>query len=148
VTDKASGEFIGVIGEYTQVVGRNFKLPDYVAGFEVDTDALFRAATNSQVSYMPLSRFPSVERDISFRVASSVSYADVMAAATAALEGAGLETSLTPLDIYQPEDGETKTITLRVSLTPFDRTLTSDDASTVMNQISKQVSDTTGATVA
>lgn len=148
VTDKASGEFIGVIGEYTQVVGRNFKLPDYVAGFEVDTDALFRAATNSQVSYMPLSRFPSVERDISFRVANSVPYADVMAAATAALEGAGLETSLTPLDIYQPEDGETKTITLRVSLTPFDRTLTSDDASTVMNQISKQVSDTTGATVA
>jgi phenylalanyl-tRNA synthetase beta chain len=147
LTDAASGEFIGILGEYTEAVTRNFKLPEYAAGFEIDTEALLRVTAIVPGSYTPLSRYPGTERDISFRVGTGTSYADIVAAAAKALDGSGLKTSITPLDIYQPESGESKTVTIRIKLTPLNRTLTSDDASDIMSQVAASVTASTGASV-
>ncbi len=147
VTDRATGDFIGIVGEYTSAVSRNFKLPDCTAGFELDTEALLGLSTKVPGGYTALSRYPGTERDISLRVGTDVPFADIVSAVTAALEDSGLETSVTPLGIYQPEDGESKTVTIRIGLTPSDRTLTGDDVAGVMSKVAEKVTKDTGASV-
>jgi phenylalanyl-tRNA synthetase beta chain len=147
VSDKATGDFVGVVGEYKKAASRNFKLPDRAAGFELDTEALIRACAKVSGDYIPLSRYPGTERDISFRVETGVPFADIVSAVTAALEGNGLETCVIPIGIYQPEDGASKTATIRISLTPSDRTLTGDDVAVVMRQVAEKVTEATGASV-
>ncbi|MFA5172708.1 MAG: hypothetical protein WC426_14190, partial [Sulfuriferula sp.] len=58
-----------------------------------------------------------------------------------------LDTVVTPLDIYQPDDGETKNITLRIRLTSSERTLNGDEVTDVMKQVSDHVANQLGATV-
>ncbi len=147
VTDKASGEYIGIIGEYKAAVKKAFKLSDQVAGFELDPRALHSASGAAGNSYQPLSRYPSTERDICFQVPQKVNYAQVNQAANEALRVSGLGTVVTPLDIYQPESGDTKNITLRIRLTATDKTLTGDEVSAVMNNVTQSVTSKLGATV-
>lgn len=148
VTDMKTGDFIGVVGEYAQVVSRNFKLPDSAAGFELDTEALLNSIERSASTYKPLSRYPGTERDISFRVKTDVPYGDITTAIAHAFGTDSLAASVIPLDIYQPEDGGSKTVTVRISMTPFDRTLTGDDVAGIMSRVAERVVEATGASVA
>lgn len=145
--DAKSGQPIGIIGEYKKSVAKNFKLPDYVAGFELMTEGIAMALKRKVPDYRPLSRYPSTERDICFQVKRTVTYAQIIDSATDALAKSGLETALSPLDIYQPEDGEGKNITLRIRLTSHDKTLTSDEVAGVIGEVASAVGTATGATV-
>ena len=147
VTDVASGEFIGIIGEYKQSVTRQFKLPSYVAGFEIGPEALRRATEKLGYRYSPLSRYPGTERDICFQVPSTVEYQEVYDAVQSALSEVLLETSITPIDIYQPDSKETKNITLRISLTAHDRTLNGDEVTEIIDIVTAAVTSQTGARV-
>ena len=147
VTDRATGEYIGIIGEYKATVKKAFKLEGAVAGFELDPRAALKAAESATNGYVPLSRYPSTERDISLQVNRSVSYAQVKNAALSGLESTNVHTEVTPIDFYQPESGETKNITLRVRINSSEKTLTADDAADVMRQMAESVISTLGATV-
>jgi phenylalanyl-tRNA synthetase beta subunit len=63
------------------------------------------------------------------------------------LETIELESNISPVDIYQPEDGNTKNITIRVKLTSYDHTLTSDEVASVINSITDTVIQKTQATI-
>ncbi|MDB5176830.1 MAG: pheT [Candidatus Saccharibacteria bacterium] len=139
VSDSASGEYIGIIGEYRSTVKKAFKLTDYTAGFELDPHALHQTANNIGTSYQPTSRYPSTERDICFQVNQNVSYAQVKQATEDGLKFSDIDTVVTPLDIYQPDDADTKNITLRIRLNPSDRTLNGDEVTSVMKQVSDHV---------
>lgn len=148
VIDVRSGQPIGVIGEYKKAVARNFKLPVYTAGFELLPEAIDLALKhNSTHSYSPLSRYPSTERDICFQVNEAVTYGQVTDAAKDALVDIALETIITPIDIYQPADGTTKNITLRIRLTAHDRTLTGDEVTSIIANVADQVTAATSAEV-
>lgn len=147
VTDKKTDTFLGIVGEYKKSVARAFKLPSYVAGFEVSSPALLEATQKLTSSYTPLSRYPSMEHDICFQVAREVAYRAVADSAASTLTDSSLEISIIPIDIYQPTDGLTKNITLRLKLTAHDRTLTSDEASAVATTVITNVVATTKATV-
>lgn len=142
----STGQVLGVIGEYKANVARAFKLP-YAAGFELDTDALLAACRQIRPSYKPLSRFPGTERDICFQVNQAVTYAQVIDAATEALKASGLETGILPIDIYQGEGEEAKNVTIRISMTAYDRTLTSDEANEVVEAVTTYVIERTAARV-
>lgn len=146
-TDAHSGEVIGIVGEYKKPVARGFKLPDFAAGFELRSDALLLAVQSANAQYTPLSRYPSLERDICFKVNSGVAYAEVAAPVEAALESSGLETNYWPIDIYQPADKRTRNFTFRIKLTASDRTLTSQEAAAVMGSVARAVSAETSAIV-
>lgn len=133
----------GVVGEYKQNVKRAFKLPDSAAGFEVH-QAIVVAP---RVDYKPLSKYPSTDRDICFRVAKDVQYDDIIAAASSLLDTLSLETEVTPVDIYQPADGATKNITIRLKLTSPEKTLTADEIEQVEIKVTSAVSAATNATV-
>lgn len=139
VTDKKTDTFIGIVGEYKKSVSRAFKLPGYAAGFEIGSLRLLDAVQKLTSSYRPVSRFPSVERDICFQVASSVSYSQIVDSAMASLHEAELESSVEPVDIYQAEGADHKNITIRLKLTAYDRTLTGDEASELVGQVITRV---------
>lgn len=147
VTDTISGEQLGVVGEYRKSVIRNFKLPDYVAGFEFDVNAVLRAFSITKDSYKPSSRYPSTDRDVCFMVLGDTTYKSVADAATEALRVSKLEYKVSPVDIYEPEDANTKNITIRINLTAHNKTLTGDDVNNVMADVIKAVIQATNATV-
>jgi phenylalanyl-tRNA synthetase beta chain len=147
VTDKKTGTFLGIVGEYKKSVVRAFKLPEYVAGFEVGTSALADAVQKLKSSYSPLSRYPSTERDICFRVDQHVAYGDIITAAEQALSNLTLETAISPVDIYQPKDAITKNATVRIRLTSHEKTLTSEEVTNVINTVAGSVTAQTKATV-
>jgi phenylalanyl-tRNA synthetase beta chain len=147
VTDKKTDTFLGIVGEYKKSVARGFKLPDNTAGFEISSLALAQAVAKLPSSYTPISRYPSTDRDICFKVATDVTYQQIVTAGEQALSEFGLETHISPVDIYQPEASITKNITIRVRLTSFDKTLTGDEAARVIEAVITAVTAQTQAIV-
>jgi len=147
VTDRKTDTFLGIVGEYKKSVARAFKLPEYAAGFEIGSIPVLEAVQKLTSSYRPISRYPSVERDICFQVASETAYQHVLDATNRALKGVGLETIVTPIDIYQAESSMTKNITLRMTLTSHEKTLTGDEVNEMVAGVVQAVTLATGATV-
>lgn len=147
VWDAGTGERIGVVGEFRRSVQKAFKLPEGTAGFEIAPRAVLKLMENKAPAYRPLSKYPGTERDVCFQVASDVVYQTVFDATREAIEASGLVTSVAPVDIYQPEAGKTKNITLRVGLGSYDKTLTAEEANKVMQTVIKKVTEMTGGTV-
>jgi phenylalanyl-tRNA synthetase beta chain len=139
VIDKATQAVLGVIGEYKKSVQKAFKLPEYTAGFEIDPRAVLVSVQSLGIQYRPLSRYQGTERDICFQVASSVQYASVVDPAIEVLSELSLVTKLSPVDIYQPEDGETKNITIRIAVASYEKTITNEEVTAVIDQVIQKV---------
>lgn len=147
IVDTTSGQSIGIVGEYKTGTMRNFKLPEYTAGFELLTEGIQLALAHRGNDYTPISRYPSAERDICFQVAAATPYQQIVDAAWAVLDTALLETEISPLDIYQANGSETKNVTIRLRLTSHERTLAGDEVAAVVEKVSTSVTAATGATV-
>lgn len=139
IIDRETKQRIGVIGEYKKSVQKAFKLPEYTAGFEIDPRELLKIAQQSGIHYQPLSRYPGTERDICFQVEQHVSYATITAAVEETLSQSALIWSVSPLDIYQPEDGVTKNITIRISLTSYEKTMTNEEVTEIISNVIDRV---------
>jgi phenylalanyl-tRNA synthetase beta chain len=147
VHDRVSGEYIGIVGEYRKSVQKAFKLPEYVAGFEIDPRGIENATIQNGLRYAPLSRYPSTERDVCFQVTQSVTYADIVDAAQRVLAASELTSSVEPVDIYQPDDTDVKNITVRIKLVSHQRTLAAEEINTVIDEVITKVSEATQAIV-
>jgi len=133
--------FVGVIGEFRNAVRKGFKLPDHSAGFELFQSYLLKQQPKV---YTPLSRFPSVTQDISLRVASSVPHDALFNIARDALKAEQPKQTtmhLETMGIYQPEESDTKTITLRLKVSSYERTLTDSEVTTYLDTIATSTSD-------
>lgn len=131
------GEFIGELGEFTLTAKNNLKLPEFVAGFELDVNQLLKLSRPRH--YVAISRFPSTDQDISLQVANSVSYGEVYNCVWQVLgtakEAHGYSFQITPVDIYWPDEADHKNITLRVKLSHDNRTLVTGEVNTLMEEI-------------
>ena len=146
VTDEKTSERIGIIGEYTSSVRKALKLTDKVAGFEIDPWSLLKALSVKSVTYVPLSKYPSTERDICFKVSSDITYASLKSVVDSALSSSDMKVSVSPIDIYQSEQ-QTKNITFRIVLTSLQKTLTGDEISQKIDEFTHAVTTELGATV-
>ena len=138
--------FIGIIGEFKSQVRKALKLPEYCAGFELDTHALLPFI--GMPTYQPLSRFPSTSQDISLKAAATVSYNELLETVTASLDeqANGLYITTEPVSIYQAEtEPDTKTTTFHITFTSYDRTLTDDDVTPHMEYVAKRAQTKLGA---
>ena len=147
VIDQASGQPIGIVGEYKKSVIKNFKLTGQVAGFELLPEGLALALNFESAPYTPLSRFPSAERDICFEVDQSVSYALIVDTIRQAQYEEGISVDVGPVDIYQSAESDKKRITVRVRAVSNKSTLTADTVTTIIEQATTLVIDVTGAVV-
>ncbi len=147
VIDAKTEQVLGIVGEYKKAVQKAFKLPEYTAGFELNPRKIYESFEAVGVNYQPLSRYPGTERDICFQVSNETTYAQIAQTAQDALRESGLITSLEPLDIYQPEDGTTKNITVRIKLASYDKTLTNEEVTAVVERVINTVTDVTDGKV-
>ena len=139
-----NGDKLGIVGELSQAVRRNFKLPDYTAAFSLDVEKLqVCLAENREYNYRPLSCYPSTTRDISLKMQSAVDYASVYACAEeVAKKHRELQISITPIAIYQPKDDDsTKTVTLSVKFTSAERTLADKDTAPIIEEIAAMAAE-------
>lgn len=137
-----NGDIVGLVGELKQSVIKNFKLPQYISAASIDIDILQKnISKNIGDSYHPLSKFPSTRRDISIEIDLAVSYKDVLNVVKNSLQKQDDEfISISLVDIYRAKDSSLKTITLNISMTNYNRTLTATDASRIIENINKAVS--------
>ena len=137
-----NGDIVGLVGELKQSVIKNFKLPQYISAASIDIDILQKnISKNIGDSYHPLSKFPSTRRDISIEIDLAVSYKDVLNVVKNSLQKQDDEfISISLVDIYRAKDSSFKTITLNISMTNYNRTLTATDASRIIENIKKAVS--------
>ena len=146
VIERNSGQAIGIIGEYTGAVRNNFKLPEYSAGFELFTEGLMLASEKSILKYKPLSRYPSIERDVCFEVSSQTTYRSVVDAISGQLSQSEISFEIDPVDIYQSEESS-KRVTVRIRLVPYESTLTGDEANSLIDETASQVATQINATI-
>ena len=137
-----NGDIVGLLGELKQSVIKNFKLPQYISAASIDIDILQKnISKNIGDSYHPLSKFPSTRRDISIEIDLAVSYKDVLNVVKNSLQKQDDEfISIRLVDIYRAKDSSFKTITLNISMTNYNRTLTATDASRIVENINKAIS--------
>lgn len=143
VIDSNSGSVLGVVGEYKKSVQKAFKTPEFTAGFEIDPRQLLESVNAVGVQYRPLSRYPGTERDICFQVKQAINYGEIVKSAEQFLAETGLIVTVSPLDIYQPEGGDTKNVTIRVSLVSYEKTMTNEEATAVIDGLINTVIEKT-----
>jgi len=143
VFDAKSGVYLGVVGEYRKAVQKTFKLPEYTAGFEINPRALHEAVSQVGYLYQALSRYPSTERDITFQTPADVSFQTIVNEATNALSESDLITSVEPLGIYQAEGSDEKNNTVRIKLVSYNKTLTNEEVTAVIDGVISRVLEAT-----
>lgn len=142
------GQALGMIGELDARVQKAFKLPEHTAAATIWIDQLLALSGGKfEASYRPLSRYPGSERDICFQVEKGVAYGQIIQATDQELSSHDYIYSLTPVDIYQPGADSVKNITIRINLTSYSHTLTSQEVTQVVDQVIERVSAATGARV-
>ena len=128
---------IGAVGELKQQVVKNFKLPQYTAAFTLLFDELQQILSQSHRSYEPLSRFPSIRRDISIKSPDGISFAEISALIDQALsevaDDINAESQL--MTIYKPELENTKTTTFRLTFTSYKKTLTDKNIEPIISSV-------------
>jgi phenylalanyl-tRNA synthetase beta subunit len=137
---KSDGKLLGIVGEFKSSVRKNLKLPEYCAGFELDI--LMLEEYQKPLQYQKLSKFPHTEQDVSLKVAQDVSYKELTSVINTVLFGAqkehGYQSVLAPLDIYEAKDAKSKHIAYRITLTHFDRTLTTEEVNKLLDEVAAE----------
>ena len=150
VVKTAAGAVLGIVGELKPSVRRSFKLPEYTAAATIAVDHVHQSLTDGGRSYQPLSRFPKVTQDISLKVGSNINYAELYQAVYSELARSVSpkthQFSLSPVSIYQPElTSDTKTVTLRLEIVSFERTLTDKDVTGLLDAVAATTAESLGA---
>ncbi len=139
-------ERIGVVGEYKRAVAKAFKLPERVAGFEIDLEKFAVVAKKASVTYAPLSKYPSVERDICFAVSSDVSYASLYASVAGVQFDNDIVCEIEARDIFARNE-TTKNITFRLRFTPYHKTLNGNEIAELVERVAAAANASTQAQV-
>ena len=99
------GQRLGIVGEFKNSVKRNLKLADYLAGFELDMDAVLGLAQDKSKV-----RPYEVKNKEDITLATEKTYAEALAEVRAEHEDA----VITPVGIYQAAGSEQKNITFHL----------------------------------
>lgn len=140
-----NGESIGYVAEPSAATRKALKLPSFVALLELDTKQLLKFA-GGESAYRPISRFPKVQQDISLRVNSDQTFAEVLSVIDEALAGqvdSQVYYNLSPLDIYQKDDN--RHITLRLEIASFAKTMVSAEVNNLLDRAAESAKAKLGA---
>lgn len=129
--------FVGVLGELQHSVRTSLKLPFATAAFEVDTAALHEAQSGQ--IYQPISKFPKIYQDVSFKLSAGIVYADVQRVVEDVLAAQEhMQSEVKPLDVYQPsQDASSKHIAFRVVAWSEEKTMTNQELTGVIAQVAQ-----------
>ena len=139
------GEFpIGWLGELHPQIAKELNLSSSVFLFELE---FAQAFAGKSLVYKPISRFPSVRRDLAIVVDEALPLAVLRENVT--FSASGLLSELRVFDVYRGPNVETgrKSIALGLILQDSSRTLTDEDADAVVAQVVARLRDVLSATI-
>jgi phenylalanyl-tRNA synthetase beta chain len=143
----SGGSVIGWVGEIHPLAARAFEADAPVVAFELDVEALLKAAQPSR-PYVDVPTFPAVEIDQAFVVAEDVTHEKMCQVMTSA--GGKLLESVALFDVYRDAQrvGEgKKSVAYSLTYRAQDRTLTSEEVQKQHDKLVKKVCAATGAEV-
>ena len=143
---QVNGRRIGAFGELRHSTATNFKLDLMVSACEISLDPLIDAPHQLSVD-LHLSRFPSVERDLTLKVSADIAFGRVDQALEESLSRQGIYYTLSPLSIYQASPtADTKNLSFHLRFSRPDKTLDSTEISAIIDTIAKDLA-AVGATI-
>lgn len=102
------GEIVGVVGEFKNSVRLEFKLAEYLAGFELDLDKILTKANDKKEIYIGKTE----KRDLT--IETNDTYGVVVEKIDKVLAKYNTKAEITPSSIYQPEGGAEKHISVHI----------------------------------
>jgi phenylalanyl-tRNA synthetase beta chain len=141
------GGYIGCVGELRESVVKGFKLPKYTAAalLSIDGPSFYEENRDINEVYTPLSKYPQTSQDITFKTDISVPFSEIQGHIKACLKDVPMQWELETLSIFQPKDSSTKNTSFRLTLSHFERTLTTKEVSKLVKDISWQLHQTINA---
>ena len=135
---------LGVVGEVHPRVREKFEISGSVYLFELDLP-LLASMIETQKTYIPLPRFPSVVRDIAIVIDSMVTHRQVIEA----IRSFPLIDDVSLFDVYSGEQVPTgkKSLAYRITFQSPNKTLTDDAVNAIMKQIVSRLEKDHGATL-
>ncbi len=129
------GTIIGVVGELHPSLADRVGLKARIMLFEMDMRDIQKSASKQVSRFIPISKFPSVMRDVAPRVTLNIPYEDLKSAVLSAHVELLEDIKLT--DIFQgsPLPEGMKSCTLSLTFRSSDRTLTESEITEGMNKI-------------
>jgi phenylalanyl-tRNA synthetase beta chain len=138
-----SDKILGVVGEFKPEVKSGLKLPAYTAGFEIAIGSLRGTKING---YTKLSRYPSVQQDISLKVPTKTPYGEIYNLLLEQLEAIeDVKFAFEPLDIYQGEDKAHKNLTFRLTIASYEKTMTAPEVNKLLDYLAAKAHEKFGA---
>ncbi len=136
---KLGSDVLGIVGEFNAKTRKALKLPKSTAGFELTITRLLEA--NKFIAYKALSKYPSVQQDISLQVPKDLSFGKLSQFLRDNLEVSNdLQWHLEPIDIY--EKAEDKHVTFRLTIASSDRTLKADEVNSMLDDLAEKAKTT------
>jgi phenylalanyl-tRNA synthetase beta chain len=135
---------VGWLGEVHPQVAKAINLPAPAFLFELEIELAFSC---KPLEFIPISRFPSVRRDLAIVVDEKVPLAVLRE--NVSVSASGLLSELVVFDVYRGPGIETgrKSIALGLILQDSSRTLTDDDADAVVTSVVARLRDVLSATI-
>ena len=134
-------QLIGAMGEFNGKVRREFKLPNYTAGFILLTKQIdLKQLTDKE--YTPVMRYQGTSRDVTLRVMANTSFEQVLSYVQKQLTHVGdhIVYTVTPAGIFALDEA-TKNVTLHIDFHDRDKTIKIDDVNAVMHRIEKHATE-------
>jgi phenylalanyl-tRNA synthetase beta chain len=144
VKNAVDGRVLGVLGEFNAATRRSLKLPVHSAGFEINIENLFHAATATP--YQPISKYPAVQQDISLKVNKSIPYqqiVDELSKCLTAKSSSVLSAKMSPIDIYEAEAA--KHVTFRINAVHYEKTMTAAEVHSLLDELASELKNAIGA---
>ncbi len=135
---------VGIVGDVHPMVAQAFELSNAVCFMEVDVEKLLTMITGTK-KYQPLSRFPSVTRDIALVIDEQVSYQTV----ENIIRSFPLVKHVTLFDLYRGEQipkGK-KSFAIRIVYQSPKHTLTDEEVDQTQEQMLSRLHQELGATL-
>lgn len=149
ITDRTTGNYIGIVGEFKASVRKKLKLPVHSAGFELMLSPILESVSNSKPIYMPLARFPHVSQDITFKTPRDFLFGDLIETASESAQEHAQEHGYVAIvnghDVYHKEHSQHKHITLRIDIHHPARTLTTEEVTSFVSSVAEAVDQKTSA---
>ncbi len=135
------GHPTGIVGEVHPNVAAKLDLRERVYVFEIGLNALLEATGTGSHGFRPLTRFPSVARDLAPRLSEEVSYAAVASAVRTA--NVPLLEDFRLADVFRggPLPEGTKSLTLSLTFRAADRTLSEAEITEALTRIRTELTE-------
>ena len=127
-------------------IAKKLKLDPPISYFEFALDDIVDTALDEKPKILRFSRFPSVSRDVTFKVSEDTPYAAVETALNRALEKTKLIYKIEPVSIYEPEQNlkKTKNLSFHIILNSEEKTLNSNEISDIMSEVTNKTCQAVG----